>query len=308
MMRAARLVVRECISSRLHPAILRAAALLSGATRLTLLLNLPAIEAAGRLDTPGRGSVPLRAPSVLAVGARLGLPVRLRGGSTVAVSGTVTEWVLHHRRGVLINGNDHPVPEIASRLGRNPDVPGSAIVLPLVHGGQVLGVLCVGHHTPDRSALSGSLGGLREELERSARSQVSGALIMLDLDQFKHVNDTYGHLTGDAVIRLIATKAIKGQTRSYDVPCRVGGDEFAVILPHTSLSDALTVAERIRQAVMNAPTDTVGVPVGIVGASLGVAVFPASGISANDLVARADQAMYRAKNLGRNRIQVSGAD
>ena len=149
---------------------------------------------------------------------------------------------------------------------------------------------------------------MREELERSARSQVSGALIMLDLDQFKHVNDTYGHLTGDAVIRLIATKAIKGQTRSYDVPCRVGGDEFAVILPHTSLSDALTVAERIRQAVMNAPTDTVGVPVGIVGASLGVAVFPASGISANDLVARADQAMYRAKNLGRNRIQVSGAD
>ncbi|RLT55124.1 MAG: hypothetical protein DWI69_07025, partial [Chloroflexi bacterium] len=76
MMRAARLVVRECIPSRLHPAILRAAALLSGATRLTLLLNLPAIEAAGRLDTPGRGSVPLRAPSVLAVGARLGLPVR----------------------------------------------------------------------------------------------------------------------------------------------------------------------------------------------------------------------------------------
>jgi diguanylate cyclase (GGDEF)-like protein len=149
---------------------------------------------------------------------------------------------------------------------------------------------------------------LREELERSARSQVSGALIMLDLDQFKHVNDTYGHLTGDAVIRLIATKAIKGQTRSYDVPCRVGGDEFAVILPHTSLSDALTVADRIRQAVMNAPTDTLGVPVGIVGASLGVAVFPASGISADDLVARADQAMYRAKNLGRNRIQVSGAD
>ncbi len=348
-MRAARLVVRECIPSRLHPAILRAAALLSGATRLTLLLNLPAIEAAGRLDSPGRGSVRFRAPGLLAVGARLGLPVRLRGGSTVVVSGTVTEWVLHHRRGVLINGGDHPVPEIASRLGRNPDVPGSAIVLPLLHGGQVLGVLCVGHHTPGSltsrhasgmqdlapifatslvnaqrfAAIAGQSvsdpltglfnhGGfdqrLREELERSARSQVSGALIMLDLDQFKHVNDTYGHLTGDAVIRMIATKAIKGQTRSYDVPCRVGGDEFAVILPHTSLSDALTVAERIRQAVMNAPTDTVGVPVGIVGASLGVAVFPASGISANDLVARADQAMYRAKNLGRNRIQVSGAD
>jgi len=349
ILRAARLVVRECIPSRLHGAILRAAALLSGETRLTLLLNLPAIEAAGRLDTPGRGSVPFRAPGLLAVGARLGLPVRLRGGSTVAVSGTVTEWVLHHRRGVLINGHDHPVPEIASRLGRNPDVPGSAIVLPLMHGGQVLGVLCVGHHTPGSltsrhasgmqdiapifatslvnaqrfAAIAGQSvsdpltglfnhGGfdqrLREELERSARSQVSGALIMLDLDQFKHVNDTYGHLTGDAVIRLIATKAIKGQTRSYDVPCRVGGDEFAVILPHTSLSDALTVAERIRQAVMNAPTDTVGVPVGIVGASLGVAVFPASGISADDLVARADQAMYRAKNLGRNRIQVSGAD
>ncbi len=348
IMRATRMVVRECIPSRLHPAILRATALVSGATRLTLLLNLPAIGAAARVDSAGRGPVPIGAPSVLAVGARLGLPVRLRGGSTVAVPETVTEWVLHHRRGVLINGNDHPVPEIASRLGRNPDVPGSAIVLPLMHGGQVLGVLCAGHHTPGSltsrhasgmrdlapifatslvnaqrfAAIAGQSvsdpltglfnhGGfdrrLREELERSARSQVSGALIMLDLDQFKHVNDTYGHLTGDAVIRLIATKAIKGQTRSYDVPCRVGGDEFAVILPHTSLSDALTVAERIRQAVMNAPTDTVGVPVGTVGASLGVAVFPATGINADELVARADQAMYRAKNLGRNRVQVSGA-
>ena len=348
-MRATRLVVRECIPSRLHPAILRAGVLMSGATRLTLLLNMPAIEAAGRLDTPGRAPRPLQSPSVLAVGARLGLPARLRRGSTVAVPGTVNEWVLHHRRGVLINGPDHPVPEIASRLGRNPDVPGSAIVIPIVDGVQVLGVLCVGHHTPGTltslhasglrdlapivatslvnaqrfavlagqsvlDPLTGLLnhGGfdrrLREELERSVRSRVAGALVMLDLDQFKHVNDTYGHLTGDAVIRLIATKAIKGQTRSYDVACRVGGDEFAVILPHTSLSDALTVAERIRHAVMIAPTDIVGVPVGMVGASLGVAVFPANGIKADDLVARADQAMYRAKHLGRNRIQVAGAD
>ena len=343
------MVVRECVPSRLHPTILRAAASVSGATRLTLLLNLPAAEAAGRPDEWGRGSRPHRVPSVLAVGARLGLPVRLRRGSTVAVAGTVTEWVLHHRRVVRIDGPDHPVPEIAARLGRNPDVPGSAIIVPLVHGGQVLGVLCAGHHTTgsltsrhaaclmelapilatslanaERFAvlagqsvsdpLTGLLnhGGfdrrLREELERSARSHVSGALIMLDLDHFKHVNDTYGHLTGDAVIRLLATTAIKGQTRSYDVPCRVGGDEFAVILPHTSLADALTVADRIRQAVMNAPTDAVGVPVGMVGASLGVAAFPASGLKAGDLVARADHAMYRAKHLGRNRIQVAGVD
>lgn len=349
IMRAARMMVRECVPSRLHPKILQAAASVSGSTRLSLLLNVPAIEAAGRIPERGRGSGPHRIPTVLSVGARMGLPVRMRRGSAVSVAGTVTEWVLQNRRVVRIDGPDHPVPEIAARLGRNPGAPASAIIVPLVHGGQVLGVLCAGHHIAGSlnprhasclmelapmvatslvnaqrfamlagQSVSDPLTGLfnhggfdqrlREELERSARSHVSVALIMLDLDHFKQVNDTYGHLAGDAVIRLIATKAIKGQTRSYDVPCRVGGDEFAVILPHTSLSDALTVADRIRHAVMNAPTDAVGVPVGMVGASLGVAVFPASGIEADDLVAQADQAMYRAKHLGRNRIHIAGAD
>ncbi len=347
-MRAARMMVRECVPSRLHPKILRAAASVSGATRLTLLLNLPAIEAAGRTPERVRESLPHRIPTVLFVGARIGLPVRVRRGSTVSVAGTVAEWVLRNRRVVRIDGPDHPVPEIAARLGRNPDAPESALCVPLAQDGQVLGVLCAGHHLAGSlsprhgsrlmglapmiatslvnaqrfamlagQSVSDPLTGLfnrggfdqrlREELERSVRSHVSGALIMLDLDHFKQVNDTYGHLTGDAVIRLIATKAIKGQTRSYDVPCRVGGDEFAVILPHTSLADALTVADRIRRAVMNAPTDAVGVPVGLVGASLGVAVFPAGGLTADDLVARADQAMYCAKHLGRNRIQVAGA-
>ena len=348
IMRAARMMVRECVPSRLHPKILRAAASVSGATRLTLLLNLPAIEAAGRTPERVRESLPHRIPTVLFVGARIGLPVRVRRGSTVSVAGTVAEWVLRNRRVVRIDGPDHPVPEIAARLGRNPDAPESALCVPLAQDGQVLGVLCAGHHLAGSlsprhgsrlmglapmiatslvnaqrfamlagQSVSDPLTGLfnrggfdqrlREELERSVRSHVSGALIMLDLDHFKQVNDTYGHLTGDAVIRLIATKAIKGQTRSYDVPCRVGGDEFAVILPHTSLADALTVADRIRRAVMNAPTDAVGVPVGLVGASLGVAVFPAGGLTADDLVARADQAMYCAKHLGRNRIQVAGA-
>ncbi|MCX5987156.1 MAG: sensor domain-containing diguanylate cyclase [Chloroflexi bacterium] len=348
LLRAARMIARECVPPRLHPKILQAAASVSGATRLTLLLNLPAIEAAGRTRARVRESMPHRIPTVLTVGARIGRPMRLRRGSTVSVAGSVAEWVLENRRVVRIDGPDHPVPEIAARLGRNPDAPESALMVPLVHVGQVLGVLCAGHHlagslTPRHASrlvelapmiatslvnaqrfamlagqsVSDPLTGLfnrggfdqrlREELERSTRSRVSGALIMLDLDHFKQVNDTYGHLAGDAVIRLIATKAIKGQTRSYDVPCRVGGDEFAVILPHTSLADALNVADRIRRAVMNAPTDAVGVPVGLVGASLGVAVFPASDVKDDDLVAQADQAMYRAKHLGRNRIQVAGA-
>jgi diguanylate cyclase (GGDEF)-like protein len=144
---------------------------------------------------------------------------------------------------------------------------------------------------------------LREELDRNHRTtKIGGALVVMDLDNFKHVNDTWGHLVGDAVVRIVAHDAIRSQIRSYDVPCRIGGDEFAVILPHTDLHHAVAVADRLRRAVADAPTDTVGVPRGTVGASLGVVSFTAGGVGPDDILDRADRIMYRAKRRGRNLV------
>lgn len=148
---------------------------------------------------------------------------------------------------------------------------------------------------------------LREELDRDSRSSmVTGALIVMDLDRFKHVNDTWGHLVGDAVVRIIAVSAIRAQVRSYDVPCRIGGDEFAVILPHTDLHHAVAVAERIRQSVLDAPTELAGVSRGTVGASLGVVSFVAGGVGPVDILARADRLMYVAKRQGGNLVSANG--
>jgi diguanylate cyclase (GGDEF)-like protein len=172
-------------------------------------------------------------------------------------------------------------------------------------------VTAIRHEEAARLAVADPLTGLlnragfdrrlREELDRDHRAgAVPGALVMMDLDRFKYVNDTWGHLSGDAVVRVIARFAIRAQVRSYDVPCRIGGDEFAVILPHTNLDDAVAVAERISRGVANAPTETVGVPRGTIGASLGVVSFVAGGVGPDEILARADQIMYRAKRRGRN--------
>jgi diguanylate cyclase (GGDEF)-like protein len=179
-------------------------------------------------------------------------------------------------------------------------------------------IAAIRHEAAVRQAIADPLTGLlnragfdrrlREELDRDHRATtVTGALVMMDLDHFKHVNDTWGHLVGDAVVEIVARHAIRTQIRSYDVPCRIGGDEFAVILPHTSLDNAAAVAERIRQAVLDAPTDTVGVPRGTIGASLGVVSFVAGGIGPDEIIARADRILYGAKSRGRNRVLTDGA-
>lgn len=126
---------------------------------------------------------------------------------------------------------------------------------------------------------------------------------MTALDGFKMVNDTYGHPTGDKLLKLLADRAIPSSVRPYDIACRPGGDEFAVILPHTTASQALVVAERMRDAVAQCDTALVGVPKGTVAASVGVAHFPSDAINRDDLVETADNALYFAKYLGRNRVE-----
>ncbi|MDR7562991.1 MAG: GGDEF domain-containing protein [Armatimonadota bacterium] len=144
------------------------------------------------------------------------------------------------------------------------------------------------------------------EVERSRRSAKPLVVAMMDLDGFKHYNDTYGHLAGDQVLRLAAA-AMRASVRKGDLVARYGGDEFAVVLVEVDLQNALQVLERIRGAVasLRLAGGEVGFPRGIT-LSVGAAGFPRDGSTAQELLSRADQALYRAKSLGGNRIELAG--
>ena len=144
---------------------------------------------------------------------------------------------------------------------------------------------------------------LDSELERARRFERPLSIVLADLDLLRDVNNTYGHLAGDAVLRGVAD-VLKKQLRPFDIPCRFGGEEFCVVLPEAGHEDAMAIAERIRQAVADA-TFRVSSGDGEVRAtvSLGVATHPDVD-SAEELIHHADLALYRSKALGRN--QVSG--
>lgn len=139
------------------------------------------------------------------------------------------------------------------------------------------------------------------EVERARRFERPLSVALADLDLLRDVNNRHGHLVGDQLIRRVAD-AIRGALREYDLPARFGGDEFAVLMPETTLSEAMTVAERIRRGVEAIEIRLAdGTPVRA-SVSIGVALFPAHGRSSSDLLAAADRAVYQAKALGRNRV------
>jgi diguanylate cyclase (GGDEF)-like protein len=160
---------------------------------------------------------------------------------------------------------------------------------------------------------------LHSEMARSARYGHPLSLVMIDLDHFKQVNDRFGHLKGDDVLREVA-KTIRGNTRRYDLPTtvkhtdidissRYGGEEFIVIMPETGAAGAAVAAERLRAAI----AAEVGRAAGLIGdhgdpwivtGSFGVAVFEA-GLGPEGLIKRADDAVYQAKQRGRNRVVVA---
>jgi len=141
------------------------------------------------------------------------------------------------------------------------------------------------------------LQALRQELLRSRRQGLKAALLLLDLDDFKRVNDQRGHVEGDRAL-MRATAVLRESVRGIDIAARYGGEEFAVLLPDTSRLGALVVAERIRQRLeerfaRSRPQLTV---------SGGIAVFPEDASAPADLIVRADAALYAAKAAGKNRI------
>jgi diguanylate cyclase (GGDEF)-like protein len=128
---------------------------------------------------------------------------------------------------------------------------------------------------------------------------------MIDSDNLKTVNDSHGHDAGNRLLKLL-TKSIQAELRYTDVPARYGGDEFIVMLPETPVRGAVEVAERIRDSVASAPLEADGRRIDCT-VSIGVAGYPGDGQTIDGLIARADRAMYQAKQLGRNRVVQFGA-
>ncbi len=143
----------------------------------------------------------------------------------------------------------------------------------------------------------------KEELARSLRYGTHLCLLLLDIDHFKLVNDTYGHDAGDEVLKSLTQKA-QTVLRETDIFARFGGEEFAALLIQTSQQDALLTANRLRSAIETMPlpqiNDTFSITI-----SIGVALFDANDGSIEELIKRADQAMYQAKENGRNCVVLS---
>ncbi len=150
---------------------------------------------------------------------------------------------------------------------------------------------------------------LREELQRSERQGTTTALIIMDLDDFKQINDRHGHAVGDSILQSVA-QTLAQAARSTDVVCRYGGEELAIVLPGTSLADGMRAAERLRIAVAQR-ADPRGLAVTL---SAGVAVYPmhvkdtdGRFAAADALIAAADAAMYQAKREGKNRVAAAAS-
>ncbi|PPJ42998.1 MULTISPECIES: bifunctional diguanylate cyclase/phosphodiesterase [unclassified Pseudoxanthomonas] len=138
---------------------------------------------------------------------------------------------------------------------------------------------------------------IEQAIEKAKRKQESLAVMFLDLDGFKSVNDAYGHQAGDLLLADVATR-VRGLLRSQDTLSRLGGDEFVLVAPTTDPDDAAVVAQRILDAVA-LPIQAQGIDVQVT-ASIGIAMYPSDGMTERDLMAHADAAMYHTKDNGRN--------
>ena len=141
---------------------------------------------------------------------------------------------------------------------------------------------------------------LSEELKRAGRSQRNLAVMMIDVDHFKSINDNYGHPAGDAVLKAVA-QLIQNNCRDVDLPIRYGGEEFLLVLPEVNIGGALIVAERIRNNLSKEIIVYDNSEITIT-ASLGVAAFPDHARSQQQLLDLADRALYMSKRMGRNQV------
>jgi diguanylate cyclase (GGDEF)-like protein len=148
---------------------------------------------------------------------------------------------------------------------------------------------------------------IESEMNRSLRHGSPVALLMLDIDHFKRINDSFGHAAGDSVLKSFG-QVLRESCRVYDVPGRYGGEEFCIVLPETRIGNTTAVAQRIRQRLSESRFDVGGDRVATITASMGIAgmdsVADEGLVSSAALIERADRALYSAKHRGRDRIEV----
>jgi diguanylate cyclase (GGDEF)-like protein len=142
------------------------------------------------------------------------------------------------------------------------------------------------------------------EVARSRRSGSPLAIVLADLDDFKHVNDKYGHEAGDRTLRAFAD-ILRSAVRDVDLPVRLGGEEFAVLLPDTDLAGGANLAERIRTTLRDSSIESGSSRIRVT-ASFGVSCYPLA-VAADDLLVDADRRLYDAKRRGKNRVEVSSS-
>ena len=145
---------------------------------------------------------------------------------------------------------------------------------------------------------------LEREIVRAMRTATTLSIVAIDLDHFKRFNDTFGHEGGDLVLReagAVLSKAAHGD----NLACRLGGEELMLILPDTPLESAVSLAETIRRKIERLSVMFRGQQLGKITASFGVAEFPRHGDGQREVLRAADQALYRAKAAGRNRVEVA---
>lgn len=141
---------------------------------------------------------------------------------------------------------------------------------------------------------------LRKEADRAQRLNQPFTIISLDLDYLKKINDTFGHAAGDLAIKAISD-ILKKNARSIDIPARLGGEEFSILLPGIDSNGGMIAAERIRAAIENTPVDEIGK----ITASIGVGTYPEHSVNVDELLEMTDQAMYKSKINGRNRVTIA---
>ena len=145
-----------------------------------------------------------------------------------------------------------------------------------------------------------------EEWARARREEMPVSLLLIDVDLFKKYNDHYGHQKGDACLSRVAETIDGAVYRSGDLAARIGGEEFAVLLPRSNSDVSSLMAERVRQAIQDLRIEHMGSPKGWASVSIGVATaYPAQGVKLSALMQQADRALYAAKSKGRDRVEVA---
>jgi diguanylate cyclase (GGDEF)-like protein len=145
---------------------------------------------------------------------------------------------------------------------------------------------------------------LELEIHRATRNDRPLGMIMIDLDHFKYFNDTFGHEAGDILLNQIGV-LLQTNIRGEDIACRYGGEEFMLILPEGNSLATRQRADFYTDAIQNLEIDFKGISLGRITASMGVAIFPNHGRTAQALIEAADKALYRSKNDGRNRVTMA---